>query len=279
VTWNNKTVVVTGGGNGIGKGLCKRFAQEGANVVVSDIDRDAAEKVAKLIGGTSIACNVREESQVQSLVQETEEIYGGIDLFCSNAGIGFGNRGPLATSADNELWQISWEIHVMSHVYAARAVLPSMIKRGGGQFLQTASAAALLSQVGDAAYSSTKHAALGFAESLAISHGDQNIRVSVLCPQYIATNMIGSEFDQENDSAEALPEGVLSPAFVAECVLQSLNAGDFLVLPHPEVLKYFQNKAGDYNRWIGGMRKINRSVVGDTGEIDFSQANETASKR
>ena len=279
MSWKNKTVVVTGGGNCIGKTLFKRFSQEGANVVVSDIDKDAAESVAKLVGGTSIACNVREESDIQALVAEAENTYGGIDLFCSNAGVAFGNGGPLATSASNELWQANWEIHVMSHVWAARAALPGMIKRGGGQFLHTASAAGLLNQVGDAAYSTTKHAAIGFAESLAISHADQGIRVSVLCPQYIATNLIGTNFDQENDSGENLPEGVLTPAFVADCVLNALEAGDFLVLPHPEVLKYFQAKGENYNRWIGGMRKINRSVVGDSGEIDFGQANENATKK
>ena len=267
--WNVKSVVVTGGGSGIGKGLCKRFAAEGARVLVSDVDAAAAEKVAAQIGGEAQVCDVRDEAQIKALVETAESRFGGLDLFCSNAGVGFGNRGPLATSASNEIWQSCWDIHVMSHVYAARAALPGMIERGGGFFLQTASAAGLLTQVGDAAYSTTKHAAIGFAESLAVSHGDQNIHVSALCPQYIATAMIGSDFDQDGDDGDDLPPGVLTPAVVAESVLQGLAKREFLILPHPEVRDYFQKKAENYDRWLGGMRKINRAVVGDQG-IDFS---------
>jgi NAD(P)-dependent dehydrogenase (short-subunit alcohol dehydrogenase family) len=177
-----KTVIVTGGARGIGKALSKRFAREGANVVVADLLEHAAQETADSINGLVVACDVRKESDIQNLVTRTEQHFGPIDLFCSNAGVCFGEP-DTATSASNEVWQTCWEIHVMAHVYAARTVLPGMIKRGGGYFLQMASAAALLNQIGDAAYSTTKHAALGFAESLAITHADDGIVVSVVCPQ------------------------------------------------------------------------------------------------
>jgi len=252
---SGKVVVVTGGGNGIGKGLCERFAKEGAEqVVAADLELDSAMAVADGIGGRAYEVNVRDESQVAAMVDDVIERFGRIDLFCSNAGI-IGLDGPpwYATSAANEKWQAMWEIHVMSHVYAARACLPSMIERGEGYFLNTASAAGLLSQVGDAAYSTTKHAAVGFAESLAITHGDDGIKVSCLCPQAVATRMIG---DSEGGTAGV--DGVLTPADVAEAVVQGIDEERFLILPHPEVAKYRERKTADYDRWIGGMRKLRR---------------------
>lgn len=252
-----KIVVVTGGGNGIGRALCERFSAEGAeHVVVADLELDSAEAVAKAIDGSAFKVNVRDEAQIASMVDEVLARFGRIDLFCSNAGI-IALDGPpwYATSAANETWQAMWDIHVMSHVFAARACLPSMIERGEGYFLNTASAAGLLSQVADAAYSTTKHAAVGFAESLAITHGDDGIKVSCLCPQAVATRMIG-----DSDGGTAGVDGILTPADVADAVMAGLAEERFLILPHPSVATYRERKTADYDRWIGGMRKLRRQV-------------------
>ena len=189
----DKVIAVTGGANGIGKALCQRFMAAGAKVVaVIDIEEGPARLVAEEIGGVSYTADVSQEADIQKLVASLEQRFGRIDLFCSNAGIGFGNPpGGHAASQSNQQWQSIWAVNVMAHVYAARAALPKMLKRGSGYFLNTASAAGLLSQINDASYSTTKHAAIGFAESLAISHGDEGIGVSVLCPQAVATRMLG----------------------------------------------------------------------------------------
>ncbi len=258
----DKVVVVTGGGNGIGKALCERFAKEGArHVAVADLEEDAAQAVAAAIDGRGYAVDVRDEGQVAALVADVEARQGHIDLFCSNAGI-IATDGPpwYATSASNETWQAMWEIHVMSHVYAARACLPRMIERGEGYFLNTASAAGLLNQIGDAAYSTTKHAAVGFAEALAITHGDDGVRVSCLCPQAVATRMIGAV----EDGGTAGVDGVITPEDVAEAVIAGLGEERFLILPHPEVATYRERKTADYDRWIGGMRKLRRKFGNPT---------------
>ncbi|MFT7288811.1 MAG: NAD(P)-dependent dehydrogenase (short-subunit alcohol dehydrogenase family) [Halieaceae bacterium] len=258
----DKVVVVTGGGNGIGRALCERFAAEGAaHLVVVDLEADSAQAVADSIGGSAHAVDVRDESQIVAMVEAVLAEQGRIDLFCSNAGI-IATDGPgwYASSASNETWQAMWDIHVMSHVWAARACLPSMIKRGSGYFLNTASAAGLLNQVGDAAYSTTKHAAVGFAESLAITHGDDGIKVSCLCPQAVATHMIGVV---ENGGTAGV-DGVLSPADVARCVVEGLAEERFLILPHPEVAKYRERKTADYDRWLSGMRKLRQKFGNPT---------------
>ncbi len=255
-------MAVTGGGNGIGKALCERFAAEGAaHVAVIDLEADAAWAVADQIGGSAHGVNVRDEAQIAQAVQAIEAAHGPIDLFCSNAGIIAGD-GPQwwASSAPNETWQAMWDIHVMSHVWAARACLPSMIARGEGYFLNTASAAGLLNQVGDAAYSTTKHAAVGFAEALAITHGDDGIKVSCLCPQAVATRMIGNV----KDGGTAGVDGVLTPADVAEAVVKGLAEEKFLILPHEEVATYRARKAADYDRWLGGMKKLRRKFGNPT---------------
>jgi NAD(P)-dependent dehydrogenase (short-subunit alcohol dehydrogenase family) len=253
-----KVAVVTGGANGIGRALCQRFSEEGARkVVVVDLEEAAAGALAAELEGDAFGVDVRDEEQVASMVSEVEKRHGGIDLFCSNAGIIALDGEPWwATSAPNSTWQAMWEIHVMSHVYAARACLPGMLSRGEGYFLNTVSAAGLLNQIGDAAYSTTKHAAIGFAEALAITHGDDGIGVSVLCPQAVATRMIDSVGD--GDGGTAAVDGVLSPEQVAEAAVQGLASEKFLVLPHPEVEAYRQHKAADYDRWLGGMRKLKR---------------------
>lgn len=253
----DKVVVVTGGANGIGKALCERFAAEGARVVVVvDLEEENARQVADAIGGVAFGVDVRDESQIQAMVAQVEADYGHIDLFCSNAGIGAGDGEPWwATSAPNETWQAMWEINVMAHVCAARACLPKMIERGEGYFLHTVSAAGLLSQIGDAAYSTTKHAAAGFAESLAITHGDDGIKVSMVCPQAVRTRMLG-----DTDGASAGVDGIISPEELAQSVIEGLAEERFLILPHPQVEQYRQNKAANYDRWIGGMRKLRRHV-------------------
>ena len=257
---NEKTVVVTGGARGIGKAMCLRFAREGARVVVSDLDQTAADAVAKNINGLGLACDVTREAEVQALVSRSEAHFGPVDLFCSNAGVCLGEP-DTAASASNAVWQACWDVHVMAHVYAARATLPGMIERGSGYLLQTVSAAGLLSHIGDAAYSTTKHAAIGFAESLAITHGDDGIKVSVLCPQYVATPMLGYE---EGQGANQLP-GVIGPDDVADSVIQGLEEECFMILPHPEVRQYQERKTADYDRWLGGMRKLRRYILQKIG--------------
>lgn len=257
-----KNVIVTGGGSGIGKALCQRFAAEGANVVVSDLALEAASEVATEINALAIECDVSKETDITALVARTEEQLGGVDMFCSNAGLFFGQPGNAA-SATNEAWQTCWEVHVMAHVYAARAVLPSMIERGEGYLLNVASAAGLLSQIDDAAYSTTKHAAVGFAESLSITHRDDGIRVSVVCPQYVATPMLG----YDNDSGSEVP-GVISVNALADAVVSGIDDERFLILPHSQVADYITAKAGDYDRWLGGMRKLRRRVKEKAGDAN-----------
>ncbi|HYL37432.1 MAG TPA: SDR family oxidoreductase [Bryobacteraceae bacterium] len=248
-----KIVVVTGGGNGIGRALCRRFAAEGANVVVADIECEPCRQVAAEIGGLNIEVNVASEADVQKLVDQVLKKYGRIDLFCSNAGIGV--EGDCCVS-DRE-WQRIWEINVMAHIYAARAVLPGMLARHEGYLLQTVSAAGLLTQIGSAPYAVTKHAALSLAEWLAVTYGDQGIKVSALCPQGVKTRMLENA---EFGGGAFLLEGALTPEQVADAVVKGLDEEHFLILPHPEVLEYFRRKANDYDRWLRGMRRLQTSV-------------------
>ena len=259
-----KVCVVTGGASGIGKALATRFIAEGATaVVIADLNADMVSAVGAEIGAQAHALDVRDESAIAALVASAEAEYGQIDLFCSNAGIiGVDGEPWWATGADNGLWQRMWEIHLMSHVYAARACLPAMIARGEGYFLNTASAAGLLAQIGSAPYSVTKHAAVSFAESLAITHGDDGIKVSCLCPQAVDTAMTAGT----DGGGVAGVDGMLSAEAVAEAVIQGLDAESFLILPHPEVEEYRQNKARSYDRWLGGMRKLRRLFTDPVGK-------------
>ena len=251
---SGKVIVVTGGAHGIGRALCERFAREGAKGIgVADLDEAAGTQVAERVNGLFVRCDVSDEAQIKALIARTEERFGPIDLFCSNAGIFIEDVDGLAAGASNAAWQRIWQVNVMAHVYAARALLPAMIARGSGYFLNTASAAGLLSQIGSAGYSTTKHAAVGFAESLAITHGDQGIKVSVLCPQGVATNMTAGQ----GDTPQAA-DGMLQPEQVAEDVVRAIAEERFLVLPHPEVVQYMQRKTADYERWIDGMRRFRR---------------------
>ncbi|MEO8841987.1 MAG: SDR family NAD(P)-dependent oxidoreductase [Kofleriaceae bacterium] len=252
-----KIVVVTGGAHGIGRALVERFAREGAkHVVVVDLDEARAQAVATSVGGTGRRVDVASEAAVAALVEDVERQHGPIELFCSNAGI-----LPIDAERDNaastpELeWNRAWAVNVMAHVHAARALVPRMIARKSGYFLQTVSAAGLLSQIGAAAYSTTKHAAIGFAESLAITHKDHGIKVSVLCPQAVATPMIAGKSMNGADL-----DGVISADAVAEATIVGLRAETFLILPHPNVAGYVTRKAENYDRWLGGMAKLRRTL-------------------
>jgi NAD(P)-dependent dehydrogenase (short-subunit alcohol dehydrogenase family) len=264
-----KIAVVTGGGHGIGRALCRRLGKDGATVVVADIDESAAVKVADEIGGIARLLDVSDEQAIAALVEEIESAHGPIDMFISNAGVGFGDGSSGAISAEggmnpiDDRWDACWKINVMAHVYAARALVPHMLARGSGHLVNIASAAGLLSQIGDAAYSATKHAAVGFAESLAINYGDQGIVVSVVCPQAVATRMIGIEDDSESmDGGFGGNEvdGVMAPEAVADIIVDEALAGRFLILTHPQVATYIQRKASDHDRWISGMQRFREKI-------------------
>ena len=263
---NNKVVVVTGGGSGIGEAIARAAHAAGArHVVVADLHGDEANRVAAEIGGTGAAIDVRDEAAIQRLVADTEQAHGPIGLFVSNAG--------YVTSAGledpNESIQAMWEVHCMAHIYAARAALPSMIAQGEGYLLNTASAAGLLTQIGSMSYSITKAAAVSLAEWLAISHHHQGIRVSVLCPQAVRTNIVKNSPDNIDgtdggfEGGVASGDGVLEPADVADLCLEAIRNEQFLVLPHPEVATYAERKATDRDRWLAGMRRFQSALHPD----------------
>ncbi|MBI2823801.1 MAG: SDR family oxidoreductase [Planctomycetia bacterium] len=252
----DKVVVVTGGANGIGRAMCRRFAAEGARgIVVADLDEANAAVVAKEIGGLAMRVDVAVPDELARLVARTTEAYGPIDLFCSNAGIETG--GGL--DAPVELWQRIWDVNVMAHVHAARAVLPGMIARREGYLLQTVSAAGLLTQMSSAPYSVTKHAAIGLADWLAITYGDAGIKVSCVCPLGVRTNMLMSTDDP---IAVYLRNNAVDPEQVADTIVAGLAAEQFLILPHAEVAEFFHRKADDYDRWLKGMRRLRDSLPG-----------------
>ena len=257
---DGKHVVVTGGARGIGKALCDRFAAEGARVVVADLLQAEAQSTAQAIDGLAVACDVSKEDDVKQLVAAAEAYFGPVDLFCSNAGL-FKEEPGHAASASNADWETNWQVHVMSQVYAARAVLPGMIERGEGYILNMASAAGLLSQIGNAAYSTTKHASVGFSESLSITHRDDGIRVSVMCPQFVATPMLGYS---TGDDVSGI-DGLIRPEQLAEAVVKGLEKEEFLILPHPEVAQYIEFKASQYDNWLEGMRKLRRKIISKLG--------------
>ena len=250
----DKVVVITGGSGGIGRAMAKAFLAQGARaVMLADLDPAAVSAAAKEIGCDGMACDVTQEAQVQALVNATVDKYGPIDLFCSNAGAG--GKGVL-TDAPNEVWQKQWELHVMSHLYAARAVLPSMIERGSGYLLNTASAAGLLAALGTGPYTVTKAAAVKFAEFLSITHGDDGIRVSVLCPQGVNTAMAPRSL------GDGQTDGIIEPEQLAQTVVDALREERFYVLPHPEVEEYVRRKGDNIERWLGGMRRLRRKSLG-----------------
>ncbi len=261
---DGRVAVVTGGASGIGEALCRRFAAEGAaHVVVADLDGDGAAAVADDIGGTGVTLDVSDEDAVRNLVDRVERDLGPIDLMAMNAGIAAGGD----VWEPNEAWERAWQVNVMAHVYAVRAVLPGMLARGEGYLLHTASAAGLLTNIGAAPYSVTKHAVVALAEWLSVTYGDRGIRVSCLCPQFVDTPMLG-EFEALGDgSLTRFVRGIAkTPEEVAEAVVEALRAERFLVLPHPEVAEYFRRKATDYDRWLTGMRRLQESLLGGREE-------------
>lgn len=250
-----KVVVVTGGASGIGQALCRRFAAEGAKgVVVSDVNGTAASAVADEIGGLAVETDVAAEHQVRDLVARAEEAYGPIDLFCSNAGIGGGG----GVEQPDEEWDRIWHVNVMAHVYAARAVLPRMLARGEGYLLSTASAAGLLTNLGDAPYTVTKHAAVALAEWLSVTYGERGIRVSCLCPMGVRTPLLQTGLDLDMTAAKVVVAAgrTLEPDEVAETVVQGIREERFLILPHPEVAEFSRRKADDPERWLRGMQRL-----------------------
>lgn len=259
--FDGKSVVITGAGSGIGAAMARAMAAKGAKVCVSDLDLDKAQEVASQIGGIAVQCDVRNETAIQELISCAAGAHGAIDLYVSNAGLGGGDP-THAASQTNEAWELNWQVHVMAHVYASRALLPDMIERGSGYLVNVASAAGLLNQIGDAAYSATKHAAVSFAESLAITHGADGIGVSVVCPQYVATPLIGLS-DADADQGANL----LTADDVADAVVKGVEDRRFLILSHPDVGTYAAHRGKDHDRWIGGMQMLRAKALREFGEI------------
>lgn len=259
-------VVVTGAGSGIGRALAHRFAAEGPRVLVlADRDPGAVAAVAEAVGGHAIEADVGSAAGVAQLVGTAQGRYGPIEVFFSNAGIGGPPGGP---EAPDQEWQRTWEINVMSHIWAARELLPGMVERGEGYLLSTASAAGLLTQVSAAAYSVTKHAAVAFAEWMAIKYADSGVRFSCLCPQAVRTPMLEEALDDPIGSVPLLAGGVLEPAEVADVVVEAIRDERFLILPHEDVARYFAFRGAQHERWLAGMRKLiegARAQSGTTG--------------
>ncbi|QMU80246.1 SDR family oxidoreductase [Streptacidiphilus sp. PB12-B1b] len=248
-----RRVVVTGAGGGIGAALARRFAAGGALVVVNDLDAEAAHAVAAEIGGTAVPGDAAGAAGVAHLVAEARRALGGIDLYCANAGIGASGE---AETAERD-WAVSWEVNVMAHVRAAQELLPEWLERGSGHFLATVSAAGLLTMLGSAPYSATKHAALAHAEWLSATYRHRGVTVQALCPQGVRTRML----EASGAAGELVLAGTaIEPEQVADAVVQALAGDRFLILPHPEVAEYFAARAADPDRWLRGMNKLQRTL-------------------
>jgi NAD(P)-dependent dehydrogenase (short-subunit alcohol dehydrogenase family) len=253
----DKLIVVTGAGSGIGRSLVKKFIAAGARTVIAaDINADAARQTAEELGCVPMTADVAREEDVLRLIDDTERKFGPIDLYCNNAGVAMG----ASEQSPTEEWQKIWEINVMAHVFSARHLVPRMIARGGGHFLNTASAAGLLNQIGGAAYGTTKHAAVGFAEWLALTYAHQGIKVSLLCPQAVRTAMTADTEDPATRAAST--DGMMEPDELADIAVEHLARDAFLILTHDEVKGYMQRKASDYDRWIGGMNRLAQKLSG-----------------
>lgn len=256
---DNTGAVVTGAGNGIGAAIARRLAGSGARVVVNDLDAAAAEAVAAEIGGVAVPGDAAGEEGVTALVAEAEAHLGGIDTYVANAGVAI-SGGPEAPDAD---WEKSWEVNVMAHVRAARELLPGWLERGHGRFLSTVSAAGLLTMLGSAPYSVTKHAAVAFSEWLSATYGDRGVVAQCVCPLGVRTNML----EGSGDSGKAiLAADAITPEEVADAVMVGLSDGRFLILPHPEVADFYAARANDTDRWLGGMRRLQAKVFTDEGD-------------
>ena len=261
----DKIIVITGAASGIGAALARRFLAEGAaGLVLGDVQTEALQALTdelnqQRVGAVSalcLRCDVTREADIQALAARAETHFGRIDLYCSNAGL-VRDGGEDTSDAD---WLLNWNIHLMAHVWAARAVLPGMLKRGAGHLMITASAAGLLTSLPSTSYAVTKHASIAFAESMAIRHGNQGLGVSVLCPQAVDTPMIRARANVPGVSSAI--DGVLSAEALCDAVIEAFDAGTFLILPHPQVLEFFRRKANDYDRWLNGMRRLNDKLRG-----------------
>ena len=243
----NKVCVVTGAAGGIGAALARQFDAKGARgIVVADIQDGLVRDVADEVGGKAFIGDMTQETAIQELIAMAEKPFGDIDVFCSNAGI-----IRLGTEqASNDEWQLCWDLHLMAHVYAARALAPKMATRGDGYLVNTASAAGLLSHVNSATYTVTKHAAVAFAEWISIAYGDKGVKVSILCPQAVKTPMT-----EGRDQGAASVDGLITAEYLADCVIASMDAEEFLILPHKKVIDYMKRKADNADRWLRGMRK------------------------
>lgn len=254
----DKVVVVTGAASGIGKALAARFAQEGARgVVCADINEADARAVAAGVGADramGLRCDVGQEGDMNALVVATLEKYGAVDIFCSNAGI-IGRHGLDASLKE---WRRTMDVNFMAHVLAARAVVPIMLKQGGGTIVATASAAGLLMQVDSATYTVSKHAAVAFAEWLSVNYAERGIRVSCLCPQGVRTPML---LGPSGNRKSFLSEGSVSAEDVAAKVMEAIKTEQFLILPHPEVADYERRKTADRDRWLAGMRRLRAAIL------------------
>lgn len=260
---SGKSVVVTGGASGIGAALARQAAGADAKVCIADLNLDLAQSVASEIGGIAVTCDVTQESQIIAAIETAERAHGPVDIFVSNAGLGRGDPSHAASAPDAD-WMLNWNVHVMAHVWAARALLPAMIARGSGHFVNVASAAGLLNQIGDVAYSATKHAAVSFAESLLITHGNDGIGVSVVCPQYVATPLLGLGDDDAQGN-------LLTAGDVAKSVWQGVADGTFVIMPHPDVAKYNALRGSDPSRWIKGMQMLRAKALSEHGGISVSE--------
>ncbi|WP_280307231.1 SDR family oxidoreductase [Nocardia neocaledoniensis] len=260
-----KVAIVTGAGAGIGAALARRLVDGGTRVVVADLDADSAAKVAGELDAIAVGGDVADETVISTLIETAEREYGPVDLYFANAGIG---GGPGLDSTEDQ-WSAAIDVNVMAHVRAARLLVPGWVERGSGYFVTTASAAGLLTQIGSAPYSVTKHAAVGFAEWLSMTYGDQGVRVSCLCPMGVDTRLLSGDLIPDAPEAAALAikavttaGKVLSPEEVADTVVAAMAAEHFLILPHPEVLEMYRHKGADYDRWLSGMRRFQAMLRG-----------------
>jgi NAD(P)-dependent dehydrogenase (short-subunit alcohol dehydrogenase family) len=249
---NGAGVVVTGGGGGIGRAIARRLAADGARVVVNDLDGAAAKAVAAETGGFAVPGDVGTEQGVAGLLEAAAGYLGEIDIYCSNAGTGGGRD-----ESPEDQWQRAWEVNTLAHVRAARVLLPGWLERGSGTFVITASAAGLLTMLGAAPYSVTKHAAEGYAEWLAATYAHRGLSVHCICPQGVRTSMLTGS---GSAGQVVLAPGAIEPEEVADALAAALAAGNFLVLPHPEVHDYFVQRATNTDRWLRGMSRLQQRV-------------------